>query len=56
MEPAVLVECDGVALGLSACTPLWAVDSSRPDRFDIIGAAICLVDMAVIMYAPRMTV
>ena len=34
----------------------WAVDSSRPDRFDIIGAAICLVGMAVIMYAPRTTV
>ena len=34
----------------------WAIDSSRPDRFDIIGAAICLVGMAVIMYAPRTTV
>lgn len=34
----------------------WAVDSSRPDRFDIIGATICLVGMAVIMYAPRVTV
>jgi small multidrug resistance family-3 protein len=34
----------------------WAVDSSRPDRFDTIGATICLVGMAVIMYAPRVTV
>ena len=34
----------------------WAIDSSRQDRFDIIGAAICLVGMAVIMYAPRTTV
>ena len=34
----------------------WAIESSRPDRFDIIGAAICLVGMAVIMYAPRVTV
>jgi len=34
----------------------WAVDSTRPDRFDIIGAIICLVGMAVIMYAPRVTV
>ena len=33
----------------------WAVDSSRPDRFDIIGAAICLVGMAVIMYAHRLS-
>ena len=31
----------------------WAVDHFRPDRFDFIGAAICLVGMAVIMYAPR---
>lgn len=34
----------------------WAIDNFRPDRFDIIGATICLVGMAVIMYAPRMTV
>ena len=34
----------------------WTVDSSRPDRFDIIGATICLVGMAVIMYTPRVTV
>ncbi|MEU5968684.1 YnfA family protein [Streptomyces globisporus] len=28
-------------------------DGYRPDRFDIIGALICLAGMAVIMYAPR---
>ncbi|SFD71517.1 YnfA family protein [Streptomyces aidingensis] len=28
-------------------------DGYRPDRFDIIGAAVCLAGMAVIMYAPR---
>lgn len=34
---------------------LWGVvfDGFRPDRFDIVGAAICLVGVAVIMYAPR---
>ncbi|MCQ4083307.1 YnfA family protein [Streptomyces sp. RB6PN25] len=34
---------------------LWGVvaDGYRPDRFDIIGAVICLVGVAVIMYAPR---
>jgi small multidrug resistance family-3 protein len=31
----------------------WAMDGMRPDRFDAIGAVICLVGMAVIMYAPR---
>ena len=29
------------------------LDGFRPDRFDIIGAVICLVGVAVIMYAPR---
>ncbi|PWU53374.1 YnfA family protein [Micromonospora globispora] len=29
------------------------VDKFRPDRYDLIGAAICLVGVAVIMYAPR---
>jgi small multidrug resistance family-3 protein len=29
------------------------LDGFRPDRFDIIGALICLVGVAVIMYAPR---
>ena len=29
------------------------VDRFRPDRFDIAGAAIALVGVAVVMYAPR---
>jgi len=33
----------------------WGVvaDGFRPDRYDLIGAAICLVGVAVIMFAPR---
>ncbi|GLZ41442.1 UPF0060 membrane protein [Actinokineospora sp. NBRC 105648] len=33
----------------------WAValDGFRPDRWDVIGAAVCLVGVGVIMYAPR---
>lgn len=33
----------------------WGVvfDGFRPDRYDLIGAAICLVGVVVIMYAPR---
>lgn len=33
----------------------WGVvmDGFRPDRFDFLGAALCLVGVAVIMYAPR---
>ena len=30
-----------------------AFDGFRPDRFDYIGAALCLAGVAVIMYAPR---
>jgi small multidrug resistance family-3 protein len=30
-------------------------DGFRPDRFDVTGAIICLVGVAVIMYAPRAT-
>ena len=30
-----------------------AVDGFRPDRFDVIGAVIYLIGVAVIMYAPR---
>lgn len=28
-------------------------DGFRPDRFDLLGAAICLVGVGVIMFAPR---
>lgn len=30
-------------------------DGFRPDRYDVSGALICLVGVAVIMYAPRAT-
>lgn len=29
------------------------VDGFRPDRWDLLDAAICLVGVAVLMYAPR---
>jgi small multidrug resistance family-3 protein len=34
---------------------VWGVafDGFRPDRFDLVGAAVCLVGVGVIMYAPR---
>ncbi|WP_250008093.1 YnfA family protein [Actinoplanes sp. M2I2] len=33
----------------------WAmvVDHFRPDRWDVIGASVCLVGVALIMYGPR---
>jgi small multidrug resistance family-3 protein len=35
----------------------WGIvaDGFRPDRWDYLGAAICLVGVAVIMFAPRVT-
>lgn len=30
-----------------------ALDGFRPDRYDVVGALICLAGVAVIMYAPR---
>ena len=34
---------------------LWGVivDGFRPDRWDLAGAGLCLIGVAVIMYAPR---
>ena len=34
---------------------VWAMvaDGFKPDRYDVAGALICLVGVAVIMYAPR---
>lgn len=31
----------------------WQVDRIRPDRYDLLGGAICLTGMAIIMYSPR---
>ena len=31
----------------------WKVDKIAPDRFDLIGALICLAGVSVIMYWPR---
>jgi small multidrug resistance family-3 protein len=32
---------------------LWGIESVRPDRWDIAGAAICLIGAAVILAGPR---
>lgn len=32
---------------------LWLVEGQRPDRFDLVGAAICLVGAAVILLPQR---
>ena len=32
---------------------LWAVEGTRPDRWDMVGAAICIVGAALILFGPR---
>lgn len=32
---------------------LWWIESRVPDRWDLAGAAVCMLGAAVILYAPR---
>lgn len=32
---------------------MWAVEGARPDRWDLVGAALCLGGAALILVAPR---
>ena len=32
---------------------LWLVEGARPDRWDTVGGAVCLVGAAIILYGPR---
>ena len=38
---------------LSSLAWLWAVESVTPDRWDTIGAAVCLAGAAIILFGPR---
>lgn len=31
----------------------WGLEGTVPDRWDVLGGALCLAGVAVIMYAPR---
>lgn len=42
----------GVYIGASLVW-LWAVEGARPDRWDAIGAALCIAGAAVILLGPR---
>ncbi len=37
----------------ASLTWLWAVEGTAPDRWDLIGAAICLMGAGVILFGPR---
>jgi len=32
---------------------MWAFERSTPDRWDLIGAAVCLAGSAIILFGPR---
>ena len=32
---------------------LWAVDAIKPNAWDLVGGAVCLIGMGIIMFAPR---
>ncbi len=32
---------------------LWAIEGARPDRWDVIGGAVCLIGAAIILFGPR---
>jgi len=38
---------------LSSLLWLWTVESQRPDRWDLTGAAIALLGAAIILFGPR---
>jgi small multidrug resistance family-3 protein len=38
---------------LSSLLWLWAVEKTNPDRWDLIGATVCLAGAAVILFGPR---
>lgn len=42
----------GVYIAASLCW-LWLIEGQRPDRFDLTGAAICLIGAAVILLPQR---
>lgn len=32
---------------------LWAVEGFRPDRWDLVGGAVCLAGAAIVVFGPR---
>jgi small multidrug resistance family-3 protein len=37
----------------SALLWLWAAEGVRPDRWDLLGATLCLAGAAIILWGPR---
>ena len=48
----ILAACGGVFVAGSLAWGM-VMDGFRPDRYDIAGALVCLLGVAIIMYSPR---
>ena len=35
---------------------LWTVEKTTPDRWDLLGAAVCLIGVGIILFGPRAAV
>jgi hypothetical protein len=54
IDASTTVTTPGARLPVMECLRLGAVaDGPHRDRFDLAGAAICLIGVAVVMWAPR---
>lgn len=40
---------------VSAIAWLWLIEGAKPDRWDLIGAIVCLGGAAIILFGPRAT-
>lgn len=38
---------------LSSLLWLWGVENTRPDRWDVVGASVCLTGAVIILFGPR---
>ncbi|MDP5280348.1 YnfA family protein [Sphingomonas sp. DG1-23] len=38
---------------VAAIAWLWLAEGAKPDRWDLIGAAVCLAGTAIILFGPR---
>jgi len=43
----------GAVYILSSLFWMWLVEGARPDRWDAIGATVCLAGAVIILYGPR---
>jgi len=44
--------CGGIYIAASLAW-LWLVEGVRPDRWDAIGAVVCLIGASIILWGPR---